>query len=155
MEVIEKVSLVTMKMDTLAASLYEPEMLREIETARPGYLLEDTHPVRRHYVVTVRRVSQYTEQLGDTTKMFDQVKPRHEWVAEVEVGGETWRIPGDVLTRIIRMRDALISEARSAASREAAEYRKAGKALTPAARDFSADPDDYDYDSADADDFSC
>ena len=151
MAMIRKESLVTVSMDALEASLFEPEALKEIERTRPGYLLEGNEAVRRHYVVSVRRVSSYTEQLADTTAMFEQVKPRHTWIAEIEIGGVEgiWRIPGPVLERIMRLRDAIITEARSKSSKEAAEIRKGERMLatdTNGAASATLEGDDYDHD---------
>lgn len=116
-DVIRKEGLVVIAMDELAASLYAPEQLKELELTRPGYVFETDHPIRERYIVEVRRMAS-SEERPDGSR-----KTRYDWMAEIEHRGEIWRIPGLVMERIITYRDRIISEARSQAAKEAAELK--------------------------------
>ena len=116
--IIRKEGLVSIEMDTFEAALFAPERLAEIERTRPGYLLQDEYAVRQRYVVEVRRITTLVEGLDGGNAA------RHTWYAEIETGGEVWRIPGPVLERIIRYRDSLITEGREIAGREQADMRR-------------------------------
>ena len=117
-----KDSLVTVRMDSFQAALWNPERLAELERTRPGELLMREDVVRERYVVEVRRNAR---NIADDEEGY---RAEYDWtleVAAVDQGGAIWRIPWQVITRAEEPRDRIIAEARSEDARERAAERRA------------------------------
>ncbi len=103
-------------MDSFAASLFAPEKLRQVEHNAPGILAQNRSDiVEEHYIVAVRRV-------------------QGTWEATIGHDGDTFKLPGAVIDRIIAYRDRIIKEVR----RDAA-YGRLAKTAAADQRDASGD----------------
>ena len=98
-------SLVTIEMDSMDAGLYAPEKLEELKRTRPGDLL-DLVAVEEHYIITTHRLD-------------------GRWGVTVEHGGNTYRLPGKVIERILAQRESIIAEGRKDRGRQQARRRLA------------------------------
>lgn len=119
MDTKRKEGLVTVEMDELAATLYAPERLNDLIRTQPGYEFQTDYPVRERYIVEVRRITDNVVQPDGS------LKARHTWYYEIEHAGEIWRIPAKVMDKLMDYRQRLITEARSAAGKSAADARAA------------------------------
>ena len=97
--------LITVEMDSLSAELYAPTKLRKLQEECPGALAKSGPVLEEHYVVTTRRRDL-------------------EWEFTVSINGEEWRIPPEVVDRIIRDRELIIRAQRKDRGKEQAEARK-------------------------------
>ena len=57
----------------------------------------------------------------------ETLRTDNHWQHRIDRGGESFVIPGKVAERIVSQREAIVAEARSDRSREAAEVRKASR----------------------------
>ena len=60
----------------------------------------------------------------------ETLRTDNHWQHRIDRGGDTFVIPGKVAERIVSQREAIVKEARSDRSREAAEVRKASRVET-------------------------
>ena len=85
---------VTIAMDSLTAELFAPIKLRRIQEERPGSLARIGPVLEEHYVVTTRRRDL-------------------DWEYTINVGADEWRVPPQVIDRIIADRDLIMKSQRS------------------------------------------
>ena len=85
---------VAIEMDEMEAMLFAPDKIAEIKAHAPGYFLRNRSAVIEEiYIVTVHRL--------------DGV-----WEYTIQHDGETYRLPGKVVDRIMSYRAAIIKEQR-------------------------------------------
>ena len=91
---------VAIEMDEMQAMLFAPDKLQTLHQQRPGHFLEARAAVIEEiYIVTVHRM--------------DGV-----WEYVVQHDGETFRLPGQVVDRILSYRQSIIKEQRRARGQE-------------------------------------
>ena len=104
---------VTIEMDGLEAELYAPAKLRRLQEERPGALAKTGPALEEHYIVTTRRRDL-------------------EWEFTIAVGDQEWRIPAQVVERIIEDRKLIISAQASDRALEQVGKRAAARAAKKA-----------------------
>ena len=113
--------LVTVRMDSYQASLWNPVALREITENRPGELFRRPDVIRERYVVEVLQTTRNVEDANGEKKLQRNYSVE---LAFVDQDGLKVRIPWPVIERINSYKDRLQSQALSAAAKERAEERR-------------------------------
>ena len=95
----KKQDLVTIEMDAFRAMLFAPQKLKAKTTAMPGILAQARDDiVEEQYIVTVRRI-------------------QGTWEYTIRHDGQEIKLPAEVIDRIIKSRDLIISRGRKDAAR--------------------------------------
>ena len=95
----KKQDLVTIEMDASRAMLFAPQKLKAKTTAIPGILAQARDDiVEEQYIVTVRRI-------------------QGTWEYTIRHDGQEIKLPAEVIDRIIKSRDLIISRGRKDAAR--------------------------------------
>ena len=113
--------LVTVRMDSYQASLWNPVALREITETRPGELFRRPDVIGERYVVEVLQTTRNVEDANGEKKLQRNYSVE---LAFVDQGGLKVRIPWPVIERINSYKDRLQSQALSAAALQRAEERR-------------------------------
>ena len=113
--------LVTVRMDSYQASLWNPTALKEITQNRPGELFRRPDVIRERYVVEVLQTTRNVEDANGEKKLQRNYSVE---LAFVDQGGLKVRIPWPVIERINSYKDRLQSQALSAAAQQRAEERR-------------------------------
>ena len=114
--------LVTVRMDSFQASLWNPVALRDITENRPGELFRRPDVIRERYVVEVLQTTRNVEDADGEKKLQRNYSVE---LAFVDQGGLKVRIPWPVIERINAYKDRLQSQALGAAAQQRAEERRA------------------------------
>ncbi len=113
----KKQDLVTIEMDAFRAMLFAPQKLEEKTTAMPGILAQArVDVVEEQYIVTVRRI-------------------QGTWEYTIHHDGQEIKLPAEVVDRINKSRDLIISRGRKDAARNRMQ-RVAADDQAAAARDL-------------------
>ena len=113
----KKQDLVTIEMDAFRAMLFAPQKLEEKTTAMPGILAQArVDVVEERYIVTVRRI-------------------QGTWEYTIHHDGQEIKLPAEVVDRINKSRDLIISRGRKDAARNRMQ-RVAADDQAAAARDL-------------------
>ena len=102
----KKQDLVTIEMDAFRAMLFAPEKLNAKAGAMPGILARDDI-VEEQYIVTVRRI-------------------QGTWEYTIHHDGDEIKLPAEVVDRINKSRDLIISQGRKDAARNRLQRVAAG-----------------------------
>ena len=113
--------LVTVRMDSYQASLWNPVALKEITENRPGELFRRPDVIRERYVVEVLQTTRNVEDANGEKKLQRNYSVE---LAFVDQSGLKVRIPWPVIERINSYKDRLQSQALSAAAQQRAEERR-------------------------------
>lgn len=113
--------LVTVRMDSYQASLWNPVALKEITENRPGELFRRPNVIRERYVVEVLQTTRNVEDASGEKRLQRNYSVE---LAFVDQGGLKVRIPWPVVERINSYKDRLQSQALSAAALQRAEERR-------------------------------
>ena len=113
--------LVTVRMDSYQASLWNPTALKEITENRPGELFRRPDVIRERYVVEVLQTTRNVEDANGEMKLQRNYSVE---LAFVDQGDLKVRLPWPVIERINSYKDRLQSQALSAAAQQRAEERR-------------------------------
>ena len=113
--------LVTVRMDSYQASLWNPVALKEVTENRPGELFRRPDVIRERYVVEVLQTTRNVEDTDGEKRLQRNYSVE---LAFVDQDGLKVRIPWPVIERINSYKDRLQSQALSAAAKERAEERR-------------------------------
>ena len=114
--------LVTVRMDSYQASLWNPAALREITENRPGELFRRPDVIRERYVVEVLQTTRNVEDANGDKKLQRNYTVE---VVFVDQDGLKVRLPWALIERINSYKDRLQSQALSAEAQQRAEERRA------------------------------
>ena len=114
--------MVTVRMDSYLASLWNPAALQELTETRPGELFRRPDVVRERYVV---EVLQTTRNVENAKGELDLERNYAVELVFVDQNGLKVRIPWRVIERINSYKDQLQSKALSEAAKQRVQEKKA------------------------------